>query len=103
MELDSVKSEKQEVRDPRTGELRSTTWTSTQAVLIGSWNVAKIYTISGQIGQLIGKGVPLEWVDMLARATKDARAEAGADTGSYDTRTIKKDITAVMAVTFRVE
>ena len=40
---------------------------------------------------------------MLAKATKDARAEAGADTGSYDTRTIKKDITAVMAVTFRVE
>ena len=47
--------------------------------------------------------MPLEWVDMLARATKDARAEAGADTGSYDTRTIEKDITAVMAVTFRVE
>ena len=48
---------------------------------------------------------------MLAKATKDARAEAGAgigaitnaDTGSYDTRTIEKDITAVMAVTFRVE
>ena len=148
MELDSVKSEKQEVRDPRTGELRSTTWTSTQAVLIGSWNVAKIYKISGQIGELIGKGVPLtinepaytytklaeKRVDMLAKATKDARAraraiasEAGAgigaitnadtgsfqitspnstetsDSGSYDTRTIEKDITAVMAVTFRVE
>jgi len=55
---------------------------------------------------------------MLAKATKDVRAraraiasEAGAgigaitnaDTGSYDTRTIEKDITAVMAVTFRVE
>ena len=52
---------------------------------------------------MIGKGVPLERVDMLARATKNARAEAGADTGSYDTRTIKKDITAVMAVTLRVE
>ena len=148
MELDSVKSEKQEVRDPRTGELRSTTWTSTQAVLIGSWNVANIYKVSGQIGQLIGKGVPLtinepaytytklaeKRVDMLAKATKDARAraraiasEAGAgigaitnadtgsfqitspnstetsDSGSYDTRTIEKDITAVMAVTFRVE
>ena len=36
MELDSVKSEKQEVCDARTGELRSTTWTTTQAVLIGS-------------------------------------------------------------------
>jgi len=115
MEHDSVKSEKQEVRDPRTGELRSTTWTSTQAVLIGIWNVAKIYKISGQIGQLIGKGVPLERVDMLAKATKDARAEAGSfqitspnstessDSGSYDTRTIEKDITAVMAVTFSVE
>lgn len=59
MELDSVKSQKEEVRDPRTGELRSTTWTTTQAVLIGSWNVAKIYKNSGQIGQLISKGVPL--------------------------------------------
>jgi uncharacterized protein len=26
-----------------------------------------------------------------------------SDTGSYDTRTIEKDITAMMAVTFRVE
>ena len=93
MKLDSVKSRKEEVRDPRTGELRSTTW-----------NVAKIYKISGQIGQLIGKGVPLtinepayaytklaeKRVDMLAKATKNAR-------------TIEKDITAVMAMTFRVE
>ncbi|NDG75503.1 MAG: DUF541 domain-containing protein, partial [Synechococcaceae bacterium WB8_1B_136] len=59
MELDSVKSDKQEVRDPRTGELRSTTWTTKQAILIGSWNVDKIAKISGQIGQLIGQGVPL--------------------------------------------
>ena len=79
MKLDSVKSLKEEVGDPRTGVLRSTTW-----------NVAKIYKISGQIGQLISKGVPLERVDMLAKATKDAR-------------TIEKDITAVMAVTIRVE
>ena len=73
-------------------------------------------------------------VDMLAKATNDARTraraiawEAGAgiraitnadigtfqitapnstessDTGSYDTRTIDKDITAVMTVTFRVD
>jgi hypothetical protein len=148
MELDAVKSEKEEVRDPRTGELRSTNWTTRQAILIGSWNVTKINKISDQIGQLIGQGVPLtinppaytftklaeKRVDMLAKATKDARArakaiawEAGAgigaitnadtgtfqitahnsteasDTGSYDTRTIDKDITAVMAVTFRVD
>lgn len=45
---------------------------------------------------------------MLAKATRDARrralaiaAEAGAS--SYDTHTIDKDITAVMAVTFRVQ
>jgi len=110
--------------------------------------VTKINKMSDQIGQLIGQGVPLtinppaytftklaeKRVDMLAKATKDARArakaiawEAGAgigaitnadtgtfqitapnsteasDTGSYDTRTIDKDITAVMAVTFRVD
>jgi len=148
MELDSVKSEKEDVRDPRTGELRSTVWSTKQAILIGSWNVDKIYKISGQIGQLIGLGVPLtinqpaytytklaeKRVDMLAKATKDARNraraiawEAGArigaitnadtgsfqitapnsteasDTGSYDTRTIDKDITAVMGVSFRVD
>jgi len=71
------------VRDPRTGDLRSTTWTTRQAILIGSWNVDKIYKISGQIGQLIGQGVPL---------TINERARA-----------IDKDITAVMAVTFRVD
>ncbi len=148
MELDSVKSEKEDVRDPRTGELRATIWTTRQAILIGSWEVDKIHRVSGQIGQLIGQGVPLtinepaytftklaeKRVDMLAKATQDARARAraiawkagarigaitNADTGSfqitapnsteasgsgsYDTRTIDKDITAVMAVTFRVE
>jgi len=62
-----------------------------QSWALSNWNVAKIYKISGQIGQLIGKAVPLERVDMLAKATKDARAEAGAaigaitnaDTGSF--------------------
>ena len=148
MELDSVKSEKEIVRDPRTGELRSTIWTTKQAILIGSWDVDRIYKITGQIGELIGQGVQLtinepaytytklaeKRVDMLAKATRDARNRAraiarqagsgigaitNADTGtfqitvpnstetsgfgSYDTRTIDKDITAVMAVTFRVD
>lgn len=148
MELGSVKTEKIDVQDPRTGELRSTTWTSKQSVLIGSWDVNKIRKISGQISSLIGQGVPLtinepaytytklaaKRVDMLAKATRDAKqrakaiaAEAGSsigaitnantgtfqitvpdstessDGGSYDTRTIEKDITAVMAVTFRVQ
>lgn len=148
MELGSVKSEKEEIRDPLTGELRSTNWLTKQSILIGSWNVDRIYKISGRIGQLIGQGVPLtinepaytytklaeKRVDMLSKATKDARARAKAiaweagtgigaitnadtgtfqitapnsteasDTGSYDTRTIDKDITAVMAVTFRAD
>ena len=148
MDLDAVKSDKEDVRDPRSGELRSTTWTTRQTILIGSWDVNKIATISRHIGQLIGQGVPLsinppaytytklaeKRVDMLAKATKDARnraraiaRQAGAsigaitnadtgtfqitapnsteasDTGAYDTRTIDKDITAVMAVTFRVD
>ena len=116
--------------------------------MIGSWNVNKINKISDQFGQLIGQGVPLtinepaytftklaeKRVDMLAKATKDARARAKAiawevgtgigvitnadtgtfqitapnsteasDSGSYDTRTIGNDITAVMAVTFRAD
>lgn len=148
MELGSVKTEKIDVQDPRTGELRSTTWTSKQSVLIGSWDVNKIRKISGLISSLIGEGIPLsinepaytytklaaKRVDMLAKATRDAKqrakaiaAEAGSsigaitnantgtfqitvpdstessDGGSYDTRTIEKDITAVMAVTFRVQ
>ena len=141
MELDSVKSEKEDVRDPRTGELRSRTLTSRQSILIGSWDVNNIHRIKGQIGQLIGKGVPLtvkepaythtklaeKRVDMLAKATKYTLARAGAgigeitnadtgsfqitspnstessESGSHDTRTIEKAITAVMAVTFRVE
>lgn len=148
IELGTVRSNKDQVRNPKTGELLSTTWTTTQAVLIGSWDVKKIHVISGKISALIGEGVPLsinrpsytftklaaKRVDMLAKATRDARKrakviaqEAGssigaitnADTGtfqitvpnstqmssygSYDTSTIKKDITAVMGVTFRVE
>jgi hypothetical protein len=144
----SVKTDRQEVRDPRTGELRSTSWTSRQEIRISSAEVDRIAAIAGRSGELIGQGVPLtinepaytysklagKRVDMLAKATADARgraraiaAEAGArigaitnaDTGifqitapnstetsgsgSYDTRTIDKDITAVIGVTFRVD
>ncbi|MFL0726535.1 MAG: SIMPL domain-containing protein [Prochlorococcus sp.] len=143
-----IRSHKNQIRNPKSGVLISTTWTTTQAILIGSWDVEKISAISGKISSLIGEGVPLsinrpsytytklaaKRVDMLAKATGDARKrakaiaqEAGsnigaitnADTGtfqitvpnstemssygSYDTSTIKKDITAVMGVTFRVE
>jgi len=148
LETGAVKTDRQEVRDPRTGELRSTIWTTRQTIQIGSADVERIALVSRQIGELIGQGVPLtinapaytftrlaqKRVDMLAKATRDARnrataiaAEAGArvgpvtkvdtgifqitapnstetnDSGSYDTRTIDKDITAVMAVSFRVD
>jgi hypothetical protein len=144
----SVKTEKQEIRDPRSGDLRSTSWTSRQEIRISSADVDRIAAIASRIGQLIGQGVPLtinepaytysqlagKRVDMLAKATADARgraraiaSEAGArigaitnaDTGifqitapnstetsgsgTYDTRTIDKDITAVIGVTFRVD
>ena len=146
--LKAVKSERYDQRDPRSGALQSISWTSTQTIQIGSWNVNQIATISRRIGKLIGDGVPLtinppaytytkladKRVDMLAKASQDARARARAiarqagasigaitnadtgtfqitapnsteasDTGSYDTSTIDKDITAVMAVTFRVD
>lgn len=147
LELAAVRSDSNEVRDPRTGTLVSLTWTSRQMVKVNSRDVDRIQRVSGQIGSLIGEGVPLtiyppaytftrlaeKRVEMLAKATRDAREravaiarEAGsgigpitnADTGSfqitvpdstdisnsgsYDTSTINKDITAVMAVTFRV-
>lgn len=148
MERGAVKTERQDVRDPRTGELRSTSWTSRQEIRISNADVDRIAAIASRIGQLIGQGVPLtiqepaytysklagKRVDMLAKATADARrraqaiaVEAGAsigpitnaDTGifqitapnstetsgagTYDTRTLDKDITAVIGVTFRVQ
>ncbi|MEB3270617.1 MAG: SIMPL domain-containing protein [Synechococcus sp.] len=147
IQLESVKSEKQELIDPRTGELRSTIWQSRQPILISSGDVERVQRISRRMGQLIGEGVPLtinppaytytrlaeKRVDMLAKASRDARQRARAiareagssigaltnadtgtfqitapnsteanDAGSYDTRSIDKDITAVMSVTFRV-
>ena len=148
LETGSVKTEKQENRDPRSGELRSTSWTTRQEIRISSTDVDRIAGVATRIGELIGQGVPLtinepaytytqlagKRVDMLAKATSDARdraraiaSEAGAhigaitnadtgifqitapnstetsDSGTYDTRTIDKDITAVMSVTFRVD
>ena len=147
LKLGSVNADREDIRDPRTGELRQTRWTSRQTLVISSADVDKVNRLAGEIPALIGEGVPLvinepaytysklaeKRVDMLAKATKDARNRAqaiaaqadssigaitNADTGtfqltapnstdasnsgSYDTRTIEKDITAVMAVTFRV-
>ena len=147
IQRDAVRSEREDQRDPRTNELRSTTWTTRQEIRVSSADVELVRKVAAAAGVLIGQGVPLtinppaftytklaeKRVDMLAKATRDAaeraRAiarEAGsaigpitnADTGtfqltapnstdvgnsgSYDTTTVDKDITAVMAVTFRV-
>jgi hypothetical protein len=92
MERGAVKTERQDVRDPRTGELRSTSWTSRQEIRISNADVERIAAIASRIGQLIGQGVPLtiqepaytysklagKRVDMLAKATADARRRAQA-------------------------
>ncbi|MFM7634861.1 MAG: SIMPL domain-containing protein [Cyanobacteriota bacterium] len=92
IELANVKSEQQQVRDPRTGDLRSVTWSSSQAVKVSSPNVRRVQAVAGAIGSLIGQGVPLtinepaytytrlaeKRVDMLAKATRDARQRAVA-------------------------
>jgi len=92
MKLGTVRSRKTDFRNPETGKLISTTWTTTQVVNIGSWDVDKINMISGKISYLIGEGVPLsidrpsytytmlakKRVDMLAKATRDAKKRATA-------------------------
>ncbi len=148
MVLGPANASKKEVRNPETGELVSTTWTTYQWFRIASTDVKNIFKAHQKIGQLLSQGVLVKpnnpeytytklaekRVDMLAKATADARLRAKAiarqagsnvgavkrvDTGvfqitvpnstrvssygSYDTRTISKDITAVMGVTFGVE
>ena len=135
-------------KNPKTGEIISKKWVTTQWIEIESNDVFNIDQTYRQMSELLGKGVlvrpsrpeftftklPAKRVDMLAKATKDAHTRAEAivyqtgselgsvrkvDTGvfqitvpnstsvgrwgSYDTTTIKKDITAVMGVTFEVE
>jgi len=92
IQLGNVNGEQQQVRDPRTGELRSVSWSSSQAVKVSSADVRKLQAVAGAIGELIGQGVPLtinepaftytklaeKRVDMLAKATRDARQRAVA-------------------------
>ena len=80
------------MRDPRTGELRSTSWSASQTVKVSSSDVAKVQAVAAAIASLIGQGVPLtiqepaytytklaeKRVDMLAKATRDARQRAVA-------------------------
>ncbi len=148
LDLWPAESKNNEVRNPENGELVSIVWTTSQWIRIGSNDVWAIYKTHQKIGELLGKGVLVKpngpeytysklaekRIDMLSKATKDARLraeaiarEAGSSVGSlkkvntgvfqitipnstrvssygsYDTRTIKKDITAVMGVTFQVK
>ena len=135
-------------KNSKTGEIISTKWVTTQWIEIESDDVFNIDKTYRKMSELLGQGVLIKpnrpkftytklaakRVDMLSKATKDARTRAKAivqqagsslgtvkkvDTGvfqitvpnstkvsswgSYDTTTIKKDITAVMGVTFVVE
>ncbi len=135
-------------KNSKTGEIISTKWVTTQWIEIESDDVFNIDKTYRKMSELLGQGVLVKpnrpkftytklaakRVDMLSKATKDARTRAEAivqqagsslgavkkvDTGvfqitvpnstkvsswgSYDTTTIKKDITAVMGVTFVVE
>ena len=135
-------------KNSKTGEIISTKWVTTQWIEIESDDVFNIDKTYRKMSELLGQGVLIKpnrpkftytklaakRVDMLSKATKDARIRAKAivqqagsslgtvkkvDTGvfqitvpnstkvsswgSYDTTTIKKDITAVMGVTFVVE
>ena len=139
---------KRVTKNSKTGSILSTKWITSQWIEIESKDVYKIDQTHRKISSLLGKGVDVQprrpeftytklatkRVDMLSKATKDARTRAEAiviqagsklgsvrkvDTGvfqitvpnstsvgrwgSYDTRTIKKDITAVMGVTFEVQ
>ena len=139
---------KEVTKNYKTGEIISTKWITSQLIEIESNDVFKIDQTYRKMSDLLGKGVIVKpsrpeftytklaekRVDMLSKATKDARNRAEAivhqtgselgsvkkvDTGvfqitvpnstsvgrwgSYNTSTIKKDITAVMGVTFIVE
>ena len=139
---------KEVTKNYKTGEVISTKWITSQLIEIESNDVFNIDQTYRKMSELLGKGVIVKpsrpeftytklaekRVDMLSKATKDARTRAEAivhqtgselgsvkkvDTGvfqitvpnstsvgrwgSYNTSTIKKDITAVMGVTFIVE
>ncbi|EAR17538.1 SIMPL domain-containing protein [Synechococcus sp. W2B2] len=148
VQLAVLESSSNDIRNRVNGALIKTEWSARQPIRISTPDVNLVSKVSRSIGSLVGDGVSLtiqppaytytkladKRVDMLAKATADARKRAvaiarqagsgigaitKADTGTfqitvpnstdmgrygaYDTRTIDKDITAVMGVTFRVQ
>lgn len=95
LDLVVIRSNRNEVRHRNSGQLLSTSWTTRQPIKIGSPDVSRIQAISAQINQLVGEGIPLtiqppaytytklaeKRVDMLAKATADARKRAVAIAG----------------------
>ena len=147
-ELGPATTSKKITKNTKTGKIISTEWLTSQWIEIESTDVANINKAHRKISLLLGQGVMVKpsspkftytklagkRIDMLAKATKDARiraeaivSETGAELGkvkkvntgvfqitvpnstrvsswgSYDTSTIKKDITAVMGVTFSIQ
>lgn len=90
--LGVLQTHSQDVRNRVTGAVISTRWTARQPILIGSSNVELISGVSRRIGDLVGQGVAIninppaytftrlaeKRVDMLAKATADARRRAVA-------------------------
>ncbi len=147
-ELGPASTSKKITKNTKTGKIISTEWITSQWIEIESTDVFNINKAHRKISELLGQGVMVKpsspkftytklagkRIDMLAKATKDARIraeaivnETGAELGkvkkvntgvfqitvpnstrvsswgSYDTSTIKKDITAVMGVTFSIQ
>ena len=94
-QLTVLRTDRNDIRNRVTGMLTNTEWTARQSIHVGSSNVALINKASNTISNLIGDGVSLaiqppaytytklaeKRVDMLAKATADARDRAIAIAG----------------------
>ena len=90
LSLEVLNLSSRENRNRVTSQLISTTWFARQVIRIASEDVNKISDVSNRISELVGQGVPLtirppaytytklaeKRVDMLAKATADARKRA---------------------------
>ena len=89
-QLTVLRTDRNDIRNRVTGMLTNTEWTARQSIHVGSSDVALIRKASNTISNLIGDGVSLaiqppaytytklaeKRVDMLAKATADARDRA---------------------------
>ena len=89
-QLTVLRTDRNDIRNRVTGMLTNTEWTARQSIHVGSSDVALINGASNTISNLIGDGVSLaiqppaytytklaeKRVDMLAKATADARDRA---------------------------